>query len=196
MQTSRNFMRISKPPKAPPVTTRGDSRQPNVGALLRMNYQLMRERQFATVIEKGFGDLNQALMNVFVYPGPDRARPSELAERVNMTNQAMNYLLGQAEALGYIERRAERRNGRRLVFLTSRGWQLREAILKAVSEVEAEWASILGQQRFNEFVNTLRQLSSIEEVAGPSSLLRRGRTINIASRIRACRNRDPEEPRG
>ena len=33
-------------------------------------------KQFATVIEKGFGDLNQALMNVFVYPGPDRARPN------------------------------------------------------------------------------------------------------------------------
>jgi DNA-binding MarR family transcriptional regulator len=139
-----------------------------------MNYQLMRERQFATVIKEGFGDLNQALINVFVYPGPDRARPSELAERVNMTKQAMNYLLGQTEALGYIERRAERRNGRRLVFLTSRGWELREAILKAVSEVEAEWASILGQQRFNEFVNTLRQLSSTDKIAGPPSLPRRG----------------------
>src|SRR5712671_779183 len=134
-------MHMAKTAKASLATTRGVQRQPNVGALLRMTYQSIRERQFTTLIEKGFGDLNQALVNIFVYPGPDRARPSELAERVNMTKQAMNYLLGQTEALGYIERRAERRNGRRLVFLTSRGRQLREAILKAVSELEAEWVS-------------------------------------------------------
>jgi DNA-binding MarR family transcriptional regulator len=46
-----------------------------------------------------------------------------------MTKQAMNYLLGQLEARGYIERRAEKGSSRRLVFLTNRGWQVRETIL-------------------------------------------------------------------
>jgi len=71
-----------------------------------------------------------------------------------MAKQAMNYLLGQLEARGYIERRAERGSSRRLVFLTNRGWQVREAILAAVTEVEAEWTSVLGQQRFDEFMKT------------------------------------------
>jgi DNA-binding MarR family transcriptional regulator len=53
-------------------------------------------------------------------------RPSELAERASMTKQAMNYLLGQLEARGYIERRAEMGSSRRLVFLTNRGWQVRD----------------------------------------------------------------------
>ena len=88
---------------------------------------------------KGFEDLNQPLLNVFLYPPPDRVRPSELAERANMTKQAMNYLLGQLEARGYIERRAQRGSSRRLVFLTDRGWQVRQAILTEVTEVEAEW---------------------------------------------------------
>jgi DNA-binding MarR family transcriptional regulator len=100
-------------------------------------------------------------MNVFLYPGPDRTRPSELAARINMTKQAMNYLLGQLEELGYIERRADGKNGRRLVYLTSRGWQVRETILAAVREVETEWASILGRKRFGEFMNMLRQLSPL-----------------------------------
>jgi len=43
-----------------------------------------------------------------------------------MTKQAMNYLLGQLEARGYIERRAEMGSSRRLVFLTNRGWQVRD----------------------------------------------------------------------
>jgi DNA-binding MarR family transcriptional regulator len=129
-----------------------------------MTYQGIRERQFAAVIAKGFEDLNQPLLNVFLYPPPDRMRPSELAERANMTKQAMNYLLGQLEARGYIERRAERGSSRRLVFLTNRGWQAREAILAAVTEVEAEWTSVLGQQRFDEFMKTLRQLWSISHL--------------------------------
>ena len=35
-----------------------------------------------------------------VYPHPDGVRPNDLAERINMTKQATNYLLGQLEALG------------------------------------------------------------------------------------------------
>lgn len=154
---------MAKATKASPATTKGGLPPPTAGALLRMTYQGIRERQFAALIENGFDDLNQPLLNVFLYPPPDRMRPSELAERANTTKQAMNYLLGQLEARGYIERRAERGSSRRLVFLTSRGWQVREAILAVVTEVEAEWVSILGQQRFDEFMNTLRQLWSIRQ---------------------------------
>ena len=124
-----------------PTTQRGDPR-PTAGALLRMTYQGIRERQLAAVIANGFDDLNQPLLNVFLYPSPDRSRPSELAERANMTKQAMNYLLGQLEARGYIERRAEKGSSRRLVFLTSRGRRVRETILAVVTEVEAEWTSV------------------------------------------------------
>jgi DNA-binding MarR family transcriptional regulator len=129
-----------------------------------MTYQGIRERQFAALIEKGFDDLNQPLLNVFLYPPPDRIRPSELAERANMTKQAMNYLLGQLEARGYIERRLEDGSSRRLVFLTGRGWQVRETILSVVAEVEAEWVAVLGRKRFAEFMSTLRQLWSIRQL--------------------------------
>src|SRR5262249_31111132 len=141
----------------------------------RTTYQVIRERQFAILREKGFGDLNQPLLNVFLYPGPDGARPSELAERINMTRQAMNYLLGQLEELGYLERRLDGGHGRRLVFLTGGGWQVRETILAAVKDVEAEWSSVLGRQRFREFLATLAQLSPIGGIAGPPRLPRRGR---------------------
>lgn len=146
------------------TTARGVLPLPTAGALLRMTYQGIRERQLAALIEKGFDDLNQPLLNVFLYPPPDRMRPSELAERAGMTKQAINYLLGQLEARGYIERRVERGNSRRLVFLTKRGWQVREIILAVVAEVEAEWVAVLGRQRFDEFMSTLRQLWSIRQL--------------------------------
>jgi DNA-binding MarR family transcriptional regulator len=152
---------MPKAANASQVPVGGRLPPPPATALLRMTYQGIRERQFAALIEKGFDDLNQPLLNVFLYPPPDRIRPSELAERANMTKQAMNYLLGQLEARGYIERRVERGSSRRLVFLTNRGWQVRETILAVVTEVEAEWRSVLGQQRFDEFMSTLQQLWSI-----------------------------------
>lgn len=137
------------------------SAPPTAGALLRMTYQDVRNRQLAALMQRGFDDLNPALMNVFLYPPPDRMRPGDLAERANMTKQAMNYLLGQLEARGYVERRAEGGNNRRLVFLTDRGWRVRDIILAVVTEVEAAWASTLGQRRFDDFMQTLRQLGSI-----------------------------------
>jgi DNA-binding MarR family transcriptional regulator len=109
-------------------------------------------------MEHGFGDLNQALLSVMVYPYPDRVRPGELAERTNMTRQAMNYLLGQLEALGHIERRVEKGGTRRLVFLTRRGWQVVDAIRAAVKEVEDEWAAKSASMNSSMCLDNYRRL--------------------------------------
>ena len=148
--------------KGPKTTSpsRQASRQPLVGALLRIAYQVTREYQLRVLREQGYGDLNQALLNVMVYPHPNGVRPSDLAERINMTKQATNYLLGQLEVLGYIERRAQKGSSRRLVFLTRRGWDSIDLHRAAVFEVEAHWAKAIGQKRFNEFKDTLRQLAA------------------------------------
>jgi DNA-binding MarR family transcriptional regulator len=145
---------------------RDGRRPPFVGALLRIAYQETRARSLRALEEQGFGDLNQALLNVMVYPHPDGVRPSELAKRTNMTKQAMNYLLLQLEALGYIERRAENGDRRRLVFLTRRGWQVVDTMRAAVKQIEAEWTAILGVKRFEQFMDMLRQLSAIGAVRG------------------------------
>jgi MarR family len=57
--------------------------------------------------ERGFADFDAAYLNVFQYPGPQGARPSELAVRLRISKQALNHLLGQLEKLGYLERQAD-----------------------------------------------------------------------------------------
>ena len=47
--------------------------------------------------ERGFADLDAAHLNVFQYPGPQGTRPSELAARLRISKQALNYLLGELE---------------------------------------------------------------------------------------------------
>jgi DNA-binding MarR family transcriptional regulator len=145
----------------------GKNGPPFVGALLRMAYQAVRQRQLEAHEEQGFTDLNQSLLNVLVYPPADGVRPTELAERTYMTKQAMNYLLGQLESLGYIERRVEKGQARRLVYLTRRGWQVFESQWAASQQLEAEWAAVIGKKRFNEFMRTLRELVLIEAKAAP-----------------------------
>jgi DNA-binding MarR family transcriptional regulator len=137
-------------------------RPPFVGALLRLAYQVARKRQLEKLKAHGFGDLNQALLNVMVYPHPDGVRPTDLAERTNMTRQATNYLLGQLEALGYIERRARKGGNRRLIFLTPRGWESIDVHRTAVLELEAQWAKAVGQKRFDAFKETLAELVALE----------------------------------
>jgi DNA-binding MarR family transcriptional regulator len=137
-------------------------RQPQIGALLRMAYQVTRKYQLEALKKRGFGDLNQALLNVMVYPHRDGVRPSDLADRINMTKQATNYLLGQLEALGYVERRAQKGSSRRLVFLTRRGWQSIDLHRAAVQDVEAQWAKAIGQKRFNDFKETLAELIALD----------------------------------
>jgi DNA-binding MarR family transcriptional regulator len=129
-----------------------------VGALLRMAYQLARERQLEAQAKRGFSDLNQALLSVLVYPPPDGVRPTELAERTNMTRQAMNYLLNQLEQLGYVERRPNKA-GRRLVYLTKKGWAVFETQWEAMRDLQDEWARRIGAKRFSEFLSVLREVS-------------------------------------
>lgn len=142
-----------------------NTRQPFVGAMLRLAYQITRNHQLAVLKENGFGDLNQALFNVMVYPHPDGVRLNELAERINMTKQATNYLLAQLEELGYIERTVRKGSARRLIYLTKKGWESVEVHRAAVLEVEGKWAKAIGSKRFSEFKETLAQLIAMGEFA-------------------------------
>jgi DNA-binding MarR family transcriptional regulator len=144
-------------------------RQPFIGALLRLAYQVARKRQLSALEEHGFTDLNQALLNVMVYPHPDGVRLTDLAERINMTKQATNYLVGQLETLGYVERRARNGSGRRLVFVTDRGWRVIDTQRAAVRQLETEWSAAVGRKRFDAFMDTLRDLTSLGSGLPPIS---------------------------
>ena len=72
-----------------------------IGALLRIPWERVVRRMLERLHAEGFDDLDLPHMNLLLYPGPQGARPSELAAQRGMSKQAANYLLGQLEALGY-----------------------------------------------------------------------------------------------
>ena len=132
---------------------------PMIGALLRMPWEAVQRHMLARLHERGFDDLDAAHLNVFQYPGPQGARPSELASRLRMTKQALNYLLGELERLGYLERRPDPDDLRsKRVALTPRAVSAIGVIREAVEEMEEVWARQLGEKRFAELRSLLLDL--------------------------------------
>src|SRR5947207_15829311 len=135
---------------------------PLIGALLRMPWEAVQRRMLERLHEQGFDDLDAAHLNVFQYPGPQAAKPSELASRLRIRKQALNYLLGELERLGYLERRADPDDLRsKRIALTPRGIASVGVIREAVGEVETAWAQQLGAERFDELRNLLLELNQL-----------------------------------
>src|SRR5881392_1248076 len=133
---------------------------PLIGELLRTPSEAVQTHMLEELHEHGFDDLDGAHLNVFQYPGPQGARPSDLAARLRMTKQALNYLLGELERLGYLERRADRDDLRsKRVVVTRRGKAAIRVIREAVTEMEADWSRKLGQKRFDQLRTLLRDLN-------------------------------------
>jgi DNA-binding MarR family transcriptional regulator len=149
MADSRKSSRFTNSPVGPPL----------IGALLRFPWEEVQRHMLERLHERGFDDLDAAHLQVFQYPGPQDARPTELAARLRMTKQALNYLLGELERLGYLERRPDPDDLRsKRVVLTRRGKAVVRVIREAVGEVEASWAERLGAERFAELRALLLEL--------------------------------------
>jgi len=134
---------------------------PLIGALLRMPFEVVRERMLAGLHERGFSDLVAAHLDVFQYPGPENQRPSDLARHARMSKQAMNYLLGELERLGYITRLQDPEDQRfKRVHATERGQAAGQAMREIVLEVEADWEQRLGPAKVAKLRDLLKQLNA------------------------------------
>jgi DNA-binding MarR family transcriptional regulator len=133
---------------------------PLIGALLRMPWEAVQRRMLERLHECGFDDFDASYLSVFQYPGPQGTRPSELAVRLRVSKQALNYLLGELERLGYLERRPDHSDLRsKRVVLTPRGVSAIGVMREAVQEMETAWTRRLGPRRFASLRNLLLDLN-------------------------------------
>src|SRR6478752_4497431 len=149
--------------KAPP-----DDAPPLIGALIRMPLEGVYRRILDDAHAAGFTDLVPAHLAVLRYPGPDGRRPSDIAAEVGMTKQAMNYLLGQLEQLGYLAREddPDDRRSKRVRF-TKRGHALRNTIRATVGTIEQELEAELGVTAYAQLRKLLVRLNAVEIAKGP-----------------------------
>jgi DNA-binding MarR family transcriptional regulator len=153
MRLSSDFTRADAAASAPP---------PLIGALLRVPFETVRDRMLAGLHERGFTDLVAAHLDVFQYPGPENQRPLQLAAQTSMSKQALNYLLGQLQQLGYLTRETDDHDQRsKRIRLTSKGHAAIKAIREIVQDVEQEWEQKLGPRKFAQLRDLLTELYAI-----------------------------------
>lgn len=147
-----------------------DRPAPLIGALVRRPMEVVHLRILREAAEAGFADLVLAHLAVLRYPGPNGRRPSELAAEVGMTKQAMNYLLGQLEGLGYVARRDDPDDQRsKRVDLTARGEELRAVIRRTVLTIEEELEAELGSTSYAQLRTLLIALNESATIRGELS---------------------------
>ena len=144
---------------------------PLIGALLRRPMEVVHLRILREAADAGVTDLVPAHLAVLRYPGPNGRRPSELAAEVGMTKQAMNYLLGQLEGLGYVERRDDPDDQRsKRVHLTARGESLRVVIRRTVGKIEEELEAELGASSYAQLRKLLVRLNQSKPIKGEAQI--------------------------
>ena len=133
---------------------------PHVGAMMRLTWQRVWKEIFAGVVAAGYDDVNPAHIALFGYPGLDRQRPSELADRLQITRQSVNDLLGHLEHHGYLTREPDPADGRaRVVRLTPRGRRLQATIHGQARAAEQRVVDALGATRFAQLQRALEDLT-------------------------------------
>src|SRR4051812_11994721 len=157
---------MTRPDSSSGFTKKAPAEQPPgpplMGALLRVPWEAVQRRMLERLHERGFDDFDAAYLNVFQYPGPHGARPSDLAARLRISKQALNYLLRELERLDYLERRPDPDDLRaKRITLTSRGKTAVRVIREAVPEPETEWAGQLGPKRFAQLRPLLHELNRL-----------------------------------
>jgi DNA-binding MarR family transcriptional regulator len=129
---------------------------PWVGALLRLAWKGVRNHIEAAVLEAGYTELGSAHISLFRHPTLDGTRPTELADEMQVSKQAVNDLLGHLERQGYIVREvdpADRRS--RLIRLTDKGAKLEDTVRLAARDAERRLERDLGPERFRSFRDDL-----------------------------------------
>jgi DNA-binding MarR family transcriptional regulator len=133
---------------------------PYIGTLMRICWQWVREEIYAGLVASGYEHLNRAHVTVFRYPTPDGMRPSQLAERLQITKQSVNDLLRELEDMGYLTREAESTDKRaRIVRLTPSGRLLEQAAQREMRMAEERMAAMIGEERFAELRRTVVDLA-------------------------------------
>jgi DNA-binding MarR family transcriptional regulator len=130
-----------------------------IGQLLARLLHSFRQELHRRAQEGGYGDTREAHLQVFGAIDWNGTRLTDLAARANMTLPAMSELVDDLQRLGYLERRPDPRDGRaKLIGPTRKGRRAIVQALRAVREIEADYARIVGDEQFAVLVGVLQEL--------------------------------------
>ena len=127
----------------------GRERPANIGVLLREAHVAVNDSVIARLAERGHTAVRAAHGTVFQYLDDTGTTVSLLAERAQMTKQAMAELVSHLEIHGYVERVPHHTDRRaKLVLPTERGREVMAIAQRLAPDLEDRVCRLLGPDRF------------------------------------------------
>ncbi len=133
-----------------------------IGALLRVPFQAIMTRIAEGLVALGYTDLRPAHFAVFQHMLPRGRRLTELAELAQMTKQSMGFLVDYLEERGYVKREPDPLDRRaKIVCYTDKGRDVEKRARELIQGIESEWAQSVGEERFQQFRQTLKDIVTL-----------------------------------
>jgi len=130
----------------------------NTVSMLGQAYSLLGFQIVEGVVGAGFPQKPKHSA-VFAQISPDGSRLTELAQKANMTPQAMGELVDELVNMGYVVRRPDPDDGRaKLILLTKLGRDAVAAGLQTIEGIEEQMTEILGERGHRELRRLLSKL--------------------------------------
>jgi DNA-binding MarR family transcriptional regulator len=154
----------------PRPITAGRERPVNLVVLLREAYVALNNLVPVRLAEQGHDAIRPAHSAVFEHLDDTGTTVSQLAERAQITKQAMAELVEHLETHGYVVRRPNPADGRsKLVLPTERGVEVVAIAQAMVPEVEAIAAGVVGTRRLEALRHDLTAIQQAAEVSGEAA---------------------------
>jgi DNA-binding MarR family transcriptional regulator len=137
----------------------GRPRRANVVLLLREAFVALNDQVVPRLAQHGHTAIRPAHGAVFQYLDDDGTTVSTLAERAQMTKQAMGELVAHLETHEYVVRVPDPQDRRaKLVRPTARGREVVELAQALAPEIERRVSRLIGAQRLRELWADLEQI--------------------------------------
>jgi DNA-binding MarR family transcriptional regulator len=155
--------------------TAGRPRPTNLAVLAREVFVALNDKVIDRLGELGHGAVRSAHSAVFQYLDDTGTTVSVLAERAQMTKQAMAEMVQHLETHGYVTRVPDPTDRRaKLVLPTDRGREVVEIAQSLVPELENWVGSIVGPDRVRALRDDLENIRrAARSPAGPPGEIRR-----------------------
>jgi len=129
----------------------------NLSRLLREFSRDFERRIWQGLAARGYADIRRSHSAVFSNLGMGAVRVTELAERAQVTQQAMGKMLKELERMGYVARDIDGGDKRaKEIRLTERGVALVEDSLEIFSQVRVYYANKIGARQLDALEDGLR----------------------------------------
>jgi DNA-binding MarR family transcriptional regulator len=127
------------------VTPASSAEEPPLARLFAIGYRLLIDGLHDRLRDRGWTDVRPAFGFVLLAARDEPTSVSELAALMGTTKQAASKLVETMVAAGYVQRGVDAQDGRqRPVRLTSRGRELLGSVEQIYTELEQEWANVIG----------------------------------------------------